>query len=444
MNRSQLVFFLLGKKNGYDINKMIRFVNENQYWSKAKIEEYQVLQMQSIIKHAYEHTVYYSKILNERGLTPRDFKDLTDLKRLPILSKQEINNNWKELVSNNYKSFRPMHRVTSGTTGATFQYYNDSRSWGLNWATKMRTFGWGGYSFGEDKIATMKGGSMLRHSKTSFKSRFWMYLHNYLDFPVVHLSNENMELYYNQMKSKKIKYLRGYPSAVYTFAKFVKEMYGVLPLNATYTSAEYLQDYQRKQIEETFCTKHIDAYGCGDGMGGANQCEMGNEYHTNIETSILEVINKEGNDCITGEQGEIVLTSLHDYAMPMLRFTPGDVAVVGSESCSCGRTLPLLKRVVGRTSDLINLPNGRTLNGIAIPFEDWANKIEKFQIWHTAPDKIELKIIPKATFKKEDLKYVHKILAYHLGEGIHLRVDMVKDIPLQKNGKFKYVISKVK
>ncbi len=443
MNRSELTFFLLGKKYGFDLKKMLKFVNENQYWDEERILQYQVSHFQKIIKHAYEHTAYYRSVMDERGLKPSSFQNLSDLKLLPIIGKQIINQRWNDFIADNANQFRPMHRVTSGTTGLTFKYYIDTKSWALNWATKMRTFSWGGYIFGKDKIATLKGGSMLRRAKPSLNSKIWKYLNNNYDLSVIHLSDDNMENYYQQILDKRILYLRGFPSAVYTFAKYISDKHGTLPLKATFTSAEYLQGFQRKQIEETFCTKHIDAYGCGDGMAGANQCEQAKGYHINIETSIMEITNKEGGDCKPGEEGEIVLTSLHDYAMPLIRYTPGDIATVGSSPCSCGRTLPLLDKIVGRTSDLIILPNGRTLNGIAVPFADWVDKISKFQLWQIAPDVIVLKIVPKDNLTKEDLKHIEDIMHFHLGEGITFKIDIVNDIPLTESGKYKYVISKV-
>ncbi len=443
MNRSTLTFMLLGKKHGFDMNRMVKFVMENQYWSQDQIIDYQTRWMRHMIAHAYAKTRFYRRIMDERGLAPSDIWELSDLKKLPTISKQDINPCWDDIIARDSARYKPMHRVTSGTTGVTFQYYNDVNSWGLNWATKIRTFSWGGYHFGRDRIATLKGGSMLARAKPSLKSKIWKWLHNYEDLPVVHLSLEAMESYYQCMVKQKIRFLRGFPSAVYTFAKYIHETHGGLPLSATFTSAELLHGYQRERIEATFGTKHIDAYGCGDGMGGANQCEHTKGYHANIETSILEVINAEGKDCRPGEEGEVVLTSLHDFAMPLIRYKPGDMAVVGAQKCPCGRTLPVLDKIVGRTSDLLVLPNGRTLNGIAIPFADWADRIEKFQLWHTAPDEIRLKIIAKPTLTESDVQHIHSIMIHHLGSGIRFGIDRVDDIPLTKSGKFKYVISLV-
>jgi len=443
VNRSKIAFALLGIKHGFNMNDMVRFVNENQYWSHDKIMEYQVSHLRNLLEHAYKHTRYYRKVMDERGIRASDVTDLTVLKKLPVIGKQEINQCWQDFVADNAKQYHPMHRVTSGTTGLTFKYLNDAKSWGLNWATKERTFSWGGYTFGKDKIATLKGGSMLRRAKPSLSGRFWKYLHNYHDLSVVHLSEANMEQYYREMIDLNIKFLRGFPTAVYTFAKYIAAKHGSLPLKATFTSAEYLQDFQRELIKETFRTNHIDAYGCGDGMGGANQCEQAKGYHINIETSIMEIISANGSDCMPGEEGEIVLTSLHDYAMPLIRYTPGDVAKVASEQCPCGRSLPLLERIVGRTSDLIDLPNGRSLNGIAVPFAEWADKIEKFQLWHTQPDEVILKVIPKVGLMKQDIDHITEIMEHHLGHEIRFAVDLVDDIPLSESGKFRYVVSKI-
>ncbi|MBM4403549.1 MAG: phenylacetate--CoA ligase family protein, partial [Candidatus Cloacimonetes bacterium] len=251
MNRSTITFWLLGLKHGFDMNGMVKFVMENQYWSQDQITDYQTRRMRLMIAHAYANTLFYRWVMDERGLTPADFRDLSDLKKLPTIGKQEINPCWDDLISVNSGQYKPMHRVTSGTTGVTFQYYNDVKSWGLNWATKIRTFSWGGYRFGADRIATLKGGSMLARGKPSLKSKIWKCLHNYLDLPVVHLSPEGMESYHQLMIKERIRFLRGFPSAVFTFAKYIDEQHGGLPLDATFTSAELLHGYQREQIEKT-------------------------------------------------------------------------------------------------------------------------------------------------------------------------------------------------
>ena len=158
----------------------------------------------------------------------------------------------------------------------------------------------------------------------------------------------------------------------------------------------------------------------------------------------MNVVDKFGNEVNPGEEGELILTSLHDYAMPFIRYAPGDMVIKSGEKCKCGRNLPLLKKIIGRTSDLIELPNGRILNGLSIPFEMWDDRITKFQIIQCASDSIEINLITKSTWQAWDEKTVVSIMKTHVGEGIRIKsisVSVILPFPNQANSR--YVISKV-
>ena len=182
----------------------------------------------------------------------------------------------------------------------------------------------------------------------------------------------------------------------------------------------------------------------GDGMAGANQCEERNKYHINIETSYMEILDLDyKNEVKPGDEGIIVVTSLNDYAMPFIRYTPGDMAIQGNGPCPCGRGLPILEKIIGRSSDLFKLANGRILNGLSIPFEDWADKIEKFQLIQEEPDLIILKLIPKDNYTEKDESQIMDLLKYNAGDGIRIQIEKVKNLEFTSAGKFKYVISKI-
>jgi len=444
MNRSELTFFLLGKKYGFDLKKMLKFVNENQYWDEERIYNYQLAQLKKLINHIYTSVPYYRKVMKNIGMQPEDFKDIKDLKAFPIINKQTIRDNFDLFLAEDYKKYYPMQRSTGGTTGIPFKYFIDTYSWCLNWATKMRTFSWGSYTFGKDKIAILKGGSMYRKGKYSPKTYLWNYLNNYYTIPIMNLTNEMMDIHFKQIKHKRIRYMRGYPSSLYTFANYLKSKLITYPMKSIFTTAEMLYPYQRKVIEDVFETGIIDAYGCGDGMAGANQCEERNKYHINIETSYMEILSLDyKNEVKPGDEGIIVVTSLHDYAMPFIRYAPGDMAIQGKGPCPCGRGLPILEKIIGRSSDLFKLANGRILNGLSIPFEDWADKIEKFQLIQEEPDLIILKLIPKDNYTEKDESQIMDLLKYNAGDGIRIQIEKVKNLEFTSAGKFKYVISKV-
>lgn len=423
---------------------MVKFVNENQYWSQEQIYNYQFACLKKLVRHAYEHVAYYRKTMQSMGMNPEDFKSINDLTQFPVISKTEIIAESDNFMASNYPQYHPMERSTGGTTGIPFKYYNDVTSWGLNWATKIRTFSWGGYSFGADKIAVLKGGSMLGKGDFSPKTHFWKYLHNYYTIPIINMSAESIDYHFDQIVKRKIRFIRGFPSALFVFAKHLDEKGIYYPMKAIFTSAEMLYEYQRQSIERVFGNFIIDAYGCGDGMAGANQCEEHQGYHVNIETCFMEILDASGFSVSPGGQGDVTVTSLHDYAMPLIRYKPGDMAIVANDKCNCGRSLPLLSKINGRSADLFFLPNGRVLNGLSIPFEDWVDKIERFQLIHEKPDLVVLKIIPKANFKSQDELAIRELLTHNIGEGISIQIDTVDFIDNTSAGKFRYIISKVK
>lgn len=442
MNRSDLAFYLLGKKHGYNLKQMYQFVLENQYWNKKQIEEYQTEKMKIIIEHAFNNTKYYHELLVDLGLSPKSFHSLEDLKQLPILNKTIIKDNYDKLIAVDYEKYKPFFRSTGGTTGEPFSYYNDAASWAFNWATKIRTYEWGNYQFGKDYAAMLKGGSLARKPKQSLKSKLWYYAQNHKYYQITYLSDEVMDSFYDDMIKNRIKVIKGYPTVLATYANYLHITGKKLPLKGSFTTAEVLSKENKELFEMVFNTKHIDAYGCGDGMGGANQCGVSDQYHINIETSFMEIVNN-NIDCKENEEGEILLTSFNDFAMPMIRYAPGDRAIKGDDNCICGRGLPTLRKIVGRESDNIKLSNGRVFNGLSLPLEAWSSKIEKFQIVEESQDYIVLKIIEKIKLNNKDISLIRDTMLENLGEGVEFKINIVEDIPLHSNGKFKYVISKV-
>lgn len=444
INRKDIAFYLIGKKYNFNIKEYHNFVMENQYWDSNQIEKYQNERLQEIIKHSFNNVKYYNDLFNEYGLKPSDFKDKRDLKKLPILRKETINADFNSFLAKDYNKYKPIDRYTGGTTGAAFHLYNDMNSWAVNWATKMRTFSWGDYTFGKDRLAVMAGGSLLPTKKMSPKGMLWRYINNYYSMPITQMTDELLATYIQEIIKQKIKHLRGYPSAIYTLALYMKEQGIVVPLKSIFTTAEMLHPHQRLLIEERFQCKCFDQYGCADGMAGASECDHHKGLHINIETSLMEIVDSNGNEVGDNEEGEIVLTSFNDKAMPLIRYTPGDYAIRSNEKCTCGRNLPMIKKIIGRTSDLINLSNGIKLNGLSIPFEAWSDKIERFQIIQTHEDAVEVVLIKKEGFSNNDEKQVLEMMKFNCGKGINVSIKYVDSIPLPKSGKYRYVISLVK
>ena len=443
MLRNKLVFLLLGRQYGFDMSKLLKEAREFQYWSQQRIDDYQNKNLRKLIQHAYDNTLFYHELFDGLNLIPSDIQCKADLCKLPIIRKKDVAENYEKFLSKDYKQYHPMKRATGGTTGVSFPYYNDAKSWAVNWATKMRVFEWGDYTYGDDVLGVLAGGSLASSDKLSIKNRVWRYLNNYYTMPITHMDATTMMSYYEHLRKKNIRFLRGYPTAVFTFAEFLKERSVTLPMKSIFTTAEMLYDAQRKVIEEVFQCKVFDMYGCGDGMGHASECECHEGLHICQDASMMQIVDKEGNEVADGEEGEIVLTSLFDYAMPLIRYAPGDMAIKADKPCTCGRNMPMIKKVIGRATDVIKLSNGRVLNGLSIPFEAMIGELNHFQIVQKEIDSVEVLLEPKAELTEKQIKSIEEMMKFHCGEGVVVAVRVVDEIPLPKSGKLRYVISEV-
>ena len=330
--------------------------------------------------------------------------------------------------ADNASQYAMIHHHTGGTTGTPCAYDTDRYSWALNWALKMRTFAWGGFTYGDDILGVMAGGSLIPGKSGGWKNKLWQYVNNYYTMPVTQMTDDILEGYYQHLKKKQIRFLRGYPSAIFTFAEYIRDHYQVLPMQAIFTTAEMLLPHQRKLIETVFQCKVFDTYGCGDGMGHATDCEQHGELHVCEECSIMQIVDAQGKEVHDGEEGEIVLTALYNFGFPFIRYAPGDMAVKSERKCACGRNTKMIRVLNGRSSDNFKLANGKVFNAFSLPIEALTEEIAQFQLLQEAVDKVSLLIVPKNTISNKRITDLKKLLEYHCGEGIQVEVKVVKHV----------------
>ena len=444
MLKSRIALFLLGKKEGFNMREMVEFVRQSQHWTKEQWREYHNTRIVALVKQAYENTTFYRQWFDKVGIKPEDIRTVDDLNKIPVVRKQELLNHYQDFKATNASDYSMIHSHTGGTTGVPCAYEKDRYSWALNWAIKMRTFEWGGYTYGDDTLGVLAGGSLIPGKKGGWKNRIWRYVNNYYSMPATHLTEEMLETYYQHLKTHHVRFLRGYPSTLSLLAEYVQAHYQTLPMQAVFATAEMLLPHQRKLIEETFQCKMYDTYGCDDGMGCATECEAHGELHVCEECSVMQIVDKNGKEVRDGEEGEIVLTALYNFGFPFIRYAPGDMAIKSERACACGRETKMIRKLVGRTSDNFKLANGKILNAFSLPIEELTEEIQQFQVVQEAVDKVTLLVIPKDSWTKERENGLRELLEYHCGEGIDVEVRIVDHIDMPASGKKQFVVSKVK
>jgi len=262
--------------------------------------------------------------------------------------------------------------------------------------------------------------------------------------PAFELSEAKLRQFLQEIKRLKPKMLFGYPSALGRIAKFAIEQdidMTQIGIKVAFVTSEYLYPEQRELIEACFACPVANGYGGRDAGFIAHECPAGN-MHITAEDIIVEIIDKHGQAVATGDAGEIVVTHLATSGYPFIRYKTGDVGVLDDQLCSCGRGLPLLKEIQGRTSDFVVSQSGVVIHGAALRYvlREFANILE-YKIIQETKDLTRVMLLVDNSFTSENEQQVIAGFKSSLGENVDIKVEYVDQIPAEKSGKFRFVIS---
>ena len=429
----------------WEVLRHISYLEKSQWGSPQEIRRVQLKKLRALVKHAYENVPFYHRTFSELKLKPRDIKNLRDLRKLPIVRKEDIKYNFPNTLARNYKTESLEKRATSGSTGKPLEVYRDKRVIWLDWAAWYRFASWYGFYPGDkiiSLIASRPRNRSIRNLLVSIARR-WLHLDAY------RMTEQTLRNFTLILRRFKPKVLHGFPSPIFLLANFLrKEGVTDMSFSAVQTEGETLLGFQRRLIESVFNCRVFDHYGCTEIGVIAQECEEHSGLHINAEERIVEFV-KDGEDVSSGEEGEMVITDLSNYAMPFIRYNLEDVGTPTDEPCACGRGLPLVRELKGRVCDLIVGKDGGFFAGefFALPApyiirnHEW---IQQFQIIQPSREELLVRMVKSTEPKNEDLEYLINQIHKHLGD-IEVKVEFVDSIPEARKRRFviSYVTQKL-
>jgi len=419
-------------------------LQRTQWFSQSKLDKLQGKRLRFLLEHAFRHVPFYHRVFRDRGLRPSDVKSKDDLVRLPIVTKDDFRSNFHDFLSRDFQRYGPVLNSTSGSTGEPFRYYINRKTVDIANAAMWRGWGYAGYKFG-DKMAILAGLSLGSSTENLLVIASKKIIKRMVKFPAINIRKEILGDYAKRMIQFKPKFIRGYPSSIYFFADFLKDegIKGIHP-RAVLTTAEMLLPYQRELIEEVLQCDVFDGYGAFDGGTAAFECEEHRGHHMAVEKVVMEFVDEDGNSVAEGEKGRAIATDLFNYAMPFIRYDTGDMGSYSGESCPCRRMLPLIKEILGRTSDILRFRTGAVLSGpsLTLIFKDF--DIKQYQVVQTRDDSMIIRIIRGKTYSDKNTEEIYHILKKSVGAGVQAKFDFVDHIQPTKSGKWKIVIKKDK
>lgn len=434
-----MIYFLINdtyRKMG--IKNLYYKYMDSQYYSRESIEAMQTSKLRALLREAYLNIPYYREFLGNENINLSEF-NLSDLHKLPILTKKILQEQANDLINYSLPKSRFIKNSTSGSSGSSTYFYSDKAELPYKIALNMRQNYW----MGIDQFS-----KQLWIWGRSFKSKInkWRIIKDRIKGKITissyNLSDSDIKLIINLCNKFRPKLIGAYPSHLYLIA-LQDEKIKYFP-KAISLSGEMLYDFQRKQIESFFEAPVYNYYGARDGGMIAQECKEHNGLHIFSENVIVEVLD-DNDQPIKEGIGRIILTLLHNYAMPLIRYEIGDMAEIDNtmwEKCECGVTLPRIKRIIGRTFDLITFPNGNKVGGtfwtlLMRSIED----VDRFQVYQDNIGHIKITYTSKSINDIDKNLILKKIYEYG-GKNTFVEMERVNYLEDRASvGKYQFVKS---
>ena len=415
-------------------------LRRSQWYEPQKLRKYQEVRLRALIKHAYQKVPFYHRLFKQENIAPNDIKTVEDLRKIPILSKNDLRNHFRELIASNAPAYKYGISSTSGSTGKPVTFYLDQQNREIEYAAKWRQREWADVNI-NDKIASFR--TFRNWQGINFQSGKprWKYnsLSKELEFNMFGVNNATLAKQVEKLREFRPKLIEGYPSAREVWAKYIldQNIHGISPL-AVQTSSECLYS-RRAIIEKAFNCKVYDWYGQSEYVASAGECPEGN-YHI-TESGIMEFI-KSGEHVSDGEIGEIVGTGLYNYSMPLIRYRVTDIGRYSEDRCNCGRGLPIVRSLEGRVSDSILTSDGRILPGVT--FEQyWRHEISPFaphldyvHVIQRSDRSILIQMVKKEGYAEKETMAILSGLHSLLGSEIQVEFEELDLAPIQRKWRF--------
>jgi len=430
----------------YNAAGYLKDMKKTQWLKMSQLQDFQEEKLRKLINQAYYHVPFYREYFLKNNLTPDDVRTIDDLRKLPIIDKKIVTQNlYSGLIADNCDKKKMQRVTTSGSTGEPFVVYASKLQLEMRWAATRRSLEWMGYRFGDKQLRLwhkylgMRGIESLKEILEAFFARRKF-------IPAYEMSAENLEKFIKRMEKFRPAILDGYAESYNLIASYFRNRsYNGPSPKGIMSSAQTLPEESRRIIEEKFHCRVFDKYGSREFAGGiAYECEHHQGYHVVAECNIIEII-KDGRPAMPGEIGEVVITELNNYDLPLIRYKLGDLAMQldNSQPCLCGRGLPRIGTIQGRAQATIVGTSRQFIPGtfFARLFADHSYAVKQFQVVQNKFGEVDLNIVKANLFTDEVLAMILKTMKKFMGEDLVIHVNFVDQIALGRTGKMQHSVS---
>ncbi len=429
----------------------VREMHAAEYLDPRDIEDLQRKKLEKLLAHAYNHSRYWNKVLGECGVVQDEKIRVEEIVNVTPLTKDVVREQRIDLISDDIEERSWFYNTSGGSTGELARFVQDKVYSDWRHAGGILFDLWTGYHVGQNKFLLWGSERDIDAGSEMFKNRVGKWLRGETWGNALKIDAARMQEFVHSINTVKPVQILAYPEVIYELAKFIKDQgMSIHHPKAIMTSGGMLFDYMREVIEEVFGAPVFNRYGSREVGGIACECEAHHGLHINPITNYVEILRDDGTPCHSGEIGEVVVTSLTNYAMPLIRYRIGDMAAFSDERCSCGRAWPMLSEVAGRVRDIFLTKDGAKIRAGYLTdflyFRDW---IKKFQFIQDDYDKVRLRVAPSVPLEEvyriidKETEEITSRVKLVMGPSCDFEIELVDEISPSPSGKYRYTISRL-
>jgi len=440
----------LDQLRGTHTMRCLKQLEQSQWWPPERIEQLQSGRLQRLIHYACERVPYYRRLMQSSGISPESIRSAADLPLLPVLTKAAMREHTAELLADGFPRRELLHGRTSGSTGTPLSFYSSRESrWSHGLARSLRALEWAGVYPGDPVLRLSGRGPQGFVPEAPLRGLSSLLSHEAFE-DCQGFSDASLPRIVERIAKLRPRALRGYASAVCIVAEFIRDSgLPAPPVGAVVTGGEQLFDEQRALLRTVFGSEPFSKYSSFENYDIAMECEAHAGLHLAAEDMIVEVVDDDGQPLGPGRVGRVLVTNLHEYGMPLIRYDTDDESSLVEGACACGRSLPRLSAVTGRACGTIYTPSGRRLSSNSLDSSALVPLgVRQFQLVQEEIDHATVKIVLNAGLQSQDAEAIQIAVRAHFGEwlggDVRLEVDIVDRIAPTPAGKHLYLVSMVK
>jgi len=437
-----VLFPLHEQFKGHSSVHRLRELEVSQWWSREQIEGERIRRLRAMLASAQAHVPYYRQLFAPIGFEPSAVQSVADLARLPLLTKALIRANVESLKADDAP---PLKRYnTGGSSGEPLVFFMGKDRVSHDVAAKWRATRWWGVDIGDPEIVVW-GSPIELGAQDRLRGIRDRILRTTL-LPAFEMSEAKLDEFVAAVRAIRPRMIFGYPSALAHIARHARkrgQRMDNIGIAVAFVTSERLYDHQRAEIAQGFGCDVANGYGGRDAGFIAHECPQ-HGMHVSAEDIIVEIVAADGTVLPPGQVGEIVVTHLATRDFPFIRYRTGDVGVLDDAACPCGRGLPLLREIQGRSTDFVVAQDGTVMHGLALIYvlRDLP-EIASFKIVQESRERVRVLVVPAKPLTAAVRDAIDKGLRARLGQAVRVDIEEVSEIAAERSGKFRYVVSNV-